>query len=85
MIACPSTPQVTPPKDQGKCGACFAFAAIGAIESKLLIQYDKTNNSYPIDLSEQQIIDCARVGQGSYLSEGCQGGYLEDPLAFSAR
>lgn len=77
--------QVTPAKDQGRCGACAAFAAIAAIESKLLIQYGKNYSSYPIDLSEQQTIDCAIASQGSYQSMGCAGGYLEDPLAYSAR
>ncbi|KAI7845778.1 hypothetical protein COHA_000692 [Chlorella ohadii] len=77
--------KVTPAKDQGRCGSCFAFAAVAAIESKLLIQYNKTYRGYPIDLSEQQMVDCVNAGQGSYLSQGCAGGYLEDALAYAAR
>ena len=77
--------KVTPAKDQGRCGSAFAFAAVAAVESKLLIQYGKTNITYPIDLSEQQVVDCVRAGQGSYRSAGCEGGSLEEPLDYAAR
>jgi cathepsin L len=78
--------KVTPAKDQGRCGSAFAFAAVAAIESKLLIQYNRTSRSYPIDLSEQQVVDCVKPGPGSrYRSQGCEGGSLEEPLDFAAR
>ena len=77
--------KVTPAKDQGRCGSCFAFAAVAAVESKLLIQYGKKYSSYAIDLSEQQMVDCVVPGQGSYLSSGCGGGYLEEPLVYTAK
>lgn len=73
--------KVTPAKQQGLCGSCWAFAAAAAIESKLLIQYNKTNSSYPVNLSEQQLVDCASGGSQT----GCQGGNFEDPLLYSAR
>lgn len=41
-------------KDQGDCSACYVFAATGAIESLL---------PQPLDLSEQEIIDCASIKQ----------------------
>ena len=75
--------KVTPAKDQGRCGSAFAFAALAAIESKLLIQYGKMNSSYPIDLSEQQVLDCV-AGQ-SYRSKGCQGGYLDEVFDYAAK
>jgi C1A family cysteine protease len=52
---------VNPIKDQGKCGASWAFSAVSAIESKFKI----VNNTL-YSLSEQQIIDCC-LG----LCDGC--------------
>lgn len=46
--------KVTPIKDQGDCGSCWAFAVAASIESIYLI---KNNVSY--DLSEQEMVDCA--------------------------
>ena len=45
--------KVTPPKDQGDCGSCWAFASVGVFESKLLMAGAGIN-----DLSEQQQISC---------------------------
>lgn len=44
---------VSPVKDQGFCGSCYAFAAVADIESSYLFRGKK------VDLSEQQIIDCS--------------------------
>ena len=54
---------LTPIKDQIKCNACYAFAAIGAIEANHKIQ-----TGHDINLSEQEIVDC------SVENEGCTGG-----------
>ena len=56
---------VTPAKNQGSCGSCWAFASTGAFESHLL---DAGFVSGPIDLSEQQQVSC-----NSDMS-GCCGG-----------
>ncbi|PRW61121.1 deleted in malignant brain tumors 1 -like [Chlorella sorokiniana] len=78
--------KVTPAKDQGRCGSCWAFAAAAAIESKLLIQYNRTSRSFPVDLSEQQLIDCANAkASAGYVSSGCRGGNFQDPLFFASR
>ena len=45
--------KVTPVKDQGNCGACYAFASIGNIESKMLI-----DNAGTYDFSENNAKEC---------------------------
>ena len=57
---------VTPIKDQGKCGSCYAFSAVAAIESLSFL----VNGTAGADLSEQQIVDCS----GSHGNLGCNGG-----------
>lgn len=59
---------VTPAKSQGSCGSCWAFASVGAFESKIRIQYGEV-----YDLSEQQLVSCG--GEFSYY--GCCGGYSD--------
>jgi C1A family cysteine protease len=52
---------VTPVKDQGQCGSCWAFAATATIES---LWVKRTGEM--IDLSEQDLVNCAS-------SSGCSG------------
>lgn len=44
---------VTPPKNQGSCGGCWAFATTGGVEGATFISTNKLPS-----LSEQQLIDC---------------------------
>ncbi|KAK8961803.1 hypothetical protein KSP40_PGU016560 [Platanthera guangdongensis] len=44
---------VTPIKDQGHCGACWAFSSVAAIES-----INQIKNGKLVSLSEQELIDC---------------------------
>jgi hypothetical protein len=67
------TKAVTPVKNQGQCGSCWAFSATEAIESQLILQ---TGEKYDFTLSPQQIASCA-PNSGSYPCGGCQGGFTE--------
>jgi len=55
---------VTPVKDQGQCGSCWAFSATEAIESAWLM----AGNSQQI-LAPQQIVSCDTT------DSGCDGGW----------
>jgi cathepsin F len=54
---------VTAVKNQGACGACWTFAAIGNIEGLYYIKHRRS-----VQFSEQQILDC------NYSGKGCGGG-----------
>merc|ERR1711997_45452 len=52
-------------KNQGHCGSCWAFGAVGAVEA----QWTMAGHT-PQVLSEQMLVDCA---QGD-----CEGGWVDD-------
>ena len=60
---------VSKPKNQGRCGSCWAFSAVGAIESNMRINKYNT----PL-LSTQELVDCSSE------NNGCMGGLMH--LAF---
>jgi len=60
---------VSPVKDQGQCGSCWAFSAMEQVES----QWFLSKGSLPL-LSAQQLVDCDTV------DAGCDGG--DTPSAY---
>jgi len=56
---------VTPVKNQGNCGSCWDFAAMGALES--VIKIGENNSNFNPDLSEQYLLSCPPD------SGGCDG------------
>jgi hypothetical protein len=69
---------VTPVKDQGQCGACWAFATVGPIESHIAIA-EKLNNPQ-IDLSEQELLSCCTLPG---CEQGCSGGFTTSSYDFA--
>ena len=75
---------LSPVKHQKLCGSCYAFTAASAMEAFYNIHYaDSYIDSYfggEMDLSEQEIVDCA---QGyPYYCSGCGGGSIMGALRY---
>ncbi|WOL02246.1 zingipain-1-like [Canna indica] len=62
---------VTPIKDQGSCGSCWAFSSVASIES-----INKIARGKLISLSEQELVAC------DYNDAGCDGGLHYNAFAF---
>jgi cathepsin F len=60
-------------KDQGMCGSCWAFSAIGNIESRYAI-----GKNTLMEFSEQQLVDCDIGGE----DQGCNGGLMDQAFNY---
>jgi C1A family cysteine protease len=68
------TAYVSPVKNQGSCGSCWAFSTVAGLESQAMI----STGGLPIDLSEQALISCGSVGTCSGGSVAIASNFLRD-------
>nr|ABU50820.1 Aca s 1 allergen [Acarus siro] len=67
-----------PIENQGRCGACWAFASLATVEAAFAIKY----NTH-IRLSKQELVECTRESDHTpYENSGCQGGYSWEALKY---
>lgn len=61
---------VSPVRNQGQCGACYAFSSLGLVESLY-----KQKFNVDINLSEQEVLTCSQ-------NSACSGGLIDNALEF---
>lgn len=65
--------KMNPVKNQASCGSCWAFSTMATVEFEVAQATGKL-----LDLSEQQLVDCA----GSFGNNGCNGGLMSNAIEY---
>jgi hypothetical protein len=63
-------------KTEGKCGSCWAFSAVGAIEGLTFLE----GNHTLLSLSEETLVECDKKG-----NRGCKGGNMASAMGWVKR
>ncbi|CAD8085965.1 unnamed protein product [Paramecium sonneborni] len=63
--------KLNPIKNQGSCGSCWSFSAVGAFEAYFIINHGKKQV-----FAEQQLVDCDKY------SYGCDGGFAGNAIDY---
>jgi len=72
-----TTGVVTPVKNQGNCGSCWAFSATGALEGVYAQKYAQTSSW--TGFSEQELVSC-----NTRTDHGCNGGLMDRAFVYVA-
>lgn len=67
---------VTGVKNQGSCGSCWTFGAVGSTEG-----VHKIATGSLVTFAEQEFLDCVYEGK----RDGCQGGWMQDCFTYAQR
>jgi hypothetical protein len=71
---------VTPIKDQGNCGSCWAFSTTGALEGAFAIAGNNLTS-----FSEVELVQCDNKAHHGGGNEGCKGGFELNAYVFISK